>query len=131
MKKLWVLLFVASTVSLFANYGDGRPAAQGNSPNPGLQYHSPSPNLRGQYAANPAPQNPSLPEQHDQAFTSQIQRAVTAFFSGKYQDVSITLSKGYVTLTGTVPSQEDKQTLEKLFRGIYGVKGVNNQLSIQ
>ena len=131
MKNVLVLFIVASSVSLFADYGNVRPGTQGNTPSQGSQYYSPSPNLRGRYAADQTPQNPSPSAQNDQAFTSQIQRAVMAFFSGKYQEVSITLSKGYVTLTGTVPSQEDKETLEKIFRGIYGVQGVNNQLTIK
>lgn len=140
MKKLLILLIVASSVSLFANYNHSGYGSQGYGLNQngnnnqrqtqGSQYYPPTTNLRGRYAADQAPQNPSPNTQNDQSFTGQIQHAARAFFSGKYQDVSINLSKGYITLTGTVPSQEDKETLEKFFLGIYGVQGVNNQLTV-
>lgn len=140
MKNLLVLFIIASSVSLFADYNHSGYTNPGYGLNQngvkdqrqpqGSQYYSPTTNLRGRYADDQAPQNPSH-AQNDQGFTGQIQQAVRAFFSGKYQDVSITLSKGYITLTGTVPSQEDKETLEKFFRGIYGVQGVNNQLTIK
>ncbi len=131
MKRLLVLFIVASSVSLFADYRNSGNGTQGDSQPQGSQYYPPNPNLRGQYASDQAPQKPSPNVQNDQTFTSRIQKAVKAFYAGRYQDVSINWSKGHITLTGTVPSQEDKDTLENLFRGLYGVQGVNNQLTIK
>ena len=67
----------------------------------------------------------------DQILTTQIKNTLKSVFPSIYNDVSVTVSKGVVTLSGSVPSQTNKDNLEKLVRGIVGVKGVNNQLTVK
>jgi len=41
------------------------------------------------------------------------------------------VNNGNVTLTGTIPSQDDKNNLEQKVREMDGVQNVNNQVTVQ
>lgn len=82
-------------------------------------------------AQSPLQEIPEEVAADDQSITSRIQQALQAAFAGKYNNVSITVSRGYITLKGSVPSQEEKENLEQLIRSIFGVKGVTNQITIK
>ncbi len=44
--------------------------------------------------------------------------------------VSVNSSKGVVTLTGTVPTQDDKTKIEAIVKGVTGVTKVDNQITV-
>jgi hypothetical protein len=45
-------------------------------------------------------------------------------------DITATVTDGKVTLVGTVPSDEVKEKIEKLVRGVKGVKQIDNQIVV-
>jgi osmotically-inducible protein OsmY len=69
--------------------------------------------------------------QNDQQLTSKIQDSLRSAFSSKYNNVNATVNNGNVTLTGTVASQDDRNSLEEKVRGITGVQNINNQVRVQ
>jgi osmotically-inducible protein OsmY len=48
-----------------------------------------------------------------------------------FESVNVSANNGNVTLTGTVPTQDDKNSLEQKVRGMDGVQNVNNQVTVQ
>lgn len=48
-----------------------------------------------------------------------------------YDNVSVQINNGEVTLRGTVDSQNDKDKIEKKLRSIRGVRNVNNQITVR
>ena len=69
--------------------------------------------------------------QTDMQLQGKVQDSLRSSFSSKYNNVNATVSKGYVTLTGTVATQDDKMDLDKKVRTMDGVQGVNNQIMVQ
>lgn len=47
-----------------------------------------------------------------------------------YNDLTISISNGNVTITGRVDTDEDRADAESRVKGIQGVKGVNNQIQV-
>jgi len=84
-------------------------------------------NLTFLQAANSTPQNQNGTES---SVVTTLRKVITAAFSGKYNDVSVTLNKGGVSLSGSVASQEDKENLEQLFRSV-GLKNIDNQIIVR
>jgi osmotically-inducible protein OsmY len=70
-------------------------------------------------------------QNNDQRLTNQIQESLQSAFTSKYNNVNAYVNNGYVTLKGSVPTQEDKSALEQKVRNMEGVKGVNNQVTVQ
>lgn len=66
----------------------------------------------------------------DDILKTQVQNAL-ATYQAKYQNVTVTLSGGNITLQGTVGSQDDKNALGSLVGGIPGVRSVNNLVTVQ
>lgn len=66
---------------------------------------------------------------NDQQLTNNIQDSLRS--SNKYNHINATVNKGYVTLTGTVATPDDKMDLDKRVRNMEGVQGLDNQVMIQ
>jgi hypothetical protein len=66
----------------------------------------------------------------DTQLSSKIQSAL-GIIQGKYDNVTVTISGGNVTLQGTVNAQADKDSLGSLVGGISGVRSVNNLVTVQ
>lgn len=66
-----------------------------------------------------------------QLSTQEVQDSLRGMFVTKYNNVNASVNNGYVTLQGTVASQEDKNDLEQKVRKMDGVRGVNNQVTVQ
>lgn len=80
---------------------------------------------------NHADQNYQGTNQYDdQTLTSRIQDSLSSTFTNRYDNVTVTVNNGYVTLQGTVASQSDKDDLEKKVGSMDGVRGVKNQVTI-
>ena len=67
----------------------------------------------------------------DQRITARIRDALKSAFSNKFNNVTVTFSNGTVTLQGTVPTQDDKNTLDKIVHAVSGVRNVVNQVTVQ
>lgn len=67
----------------------------------------------------------------DQKMTTDIQDSIRSAFSDKYNRVQVRVNNGNVTLDGTVPSMDDRTSLEQKVRKIEGVRGVVNNVQVQ
>jgi osmotically-inducible protein OsmY len=66
----------------------------------------------------------------DEWLTTKIQSKFYLEESVKGADINVDTREGVVTLKGTVPSAEAKQTAEQIVRGTAGVQRVENQLQV-
>ena len=66
----------------------------------------------------------------DAAIQAEISKRITANPSFATQAITTTVSSGKVILVGNVPSNELKDSIEKLVRGVKGVKEVSNQIVV-
>lgn len=66
----------------------------------------------------------------DEWLTTKIQSKFYLEESVKGADINVDTREGVVTLKGTVPSVEAKQTAEQIARGTAGVQRVDNQLQV-
>jgi len=89
----------------------------------------------GDFATAPVNQNIEL---NSQDLSQRVKGTLTRESSGTQgllrqevaRNVQVTAEDGVVTLTGTVPSQKDKDMLEIRAREISGVKNVKNELTV-
>src|SRR5690349_294366 len=67
----------------------------------------------------------------DQELEGKIRDKISSgTFSKGYDQVNVKVKEGVVTLDGTVPTQDDKDKVEKEVRQMSGVKGLNSNLSV-
>ncbi len=68
----------------------------------------------------------------DSALTDRLQQTLrnNANTAPLAQDVNVSTQNGVVTLTGTVPSEQQRQLLDNLVRNVSGVKSVYDQMRI-
>lgn len=68
----------------------------------------------------------------DWVITTKVKSAIMAdaSLSATARLVSVNTTNGVVTLTGTVPTQEDSDRIAKIAQNVSGVVSVNNQLTI-
>lgn len=76
-------------------------------------------------------QNGRTTFQNDRDLTNKVQDSFRSAFSDKYDNVSVSVNNGNVVLTGSVASQDDKNSLEEKVRSVPGVKSINNQIRVQ
>lgn len=68
----------------------------------------------------------------DQEIARKVKEKLSGgWFSKGYDQVNVQVNQGNVTLQGTIPSWDDKETLEKEIRSIDGVKGLALRLNVQ
>lgn len=69
----------------------------------------------------------------DQALTERVQEALRSnnSVSGFAQNLQVSVRNGAVTLTGPVPGDQDRQTVDNLVRNVSGVVSVYDQLQVQ
>lgn len=86
------------------------------------------------YAQNklgPAYQNGGTISYNDRQLANKIKDSLSSSFSKKYDNVTVVVNKGTVTLTGTVASQDDQKDLVDIVRDVPGVENINNQVKVQ
>ncbi len=85
-------------------------------------------------------QSQSMPGQaSDRELAKQIKIALTTGSVGttgviaenQLTKIDVQVQNGTVTLTGSVASEQEKQTIQKQVAGMKGVQSVNNQLTVQ
>lgn len=81
----------------------------------------------GSSSSNSQNQNPSS-QQSDAHILKNIQNSLKSSY--KNYNINVHIKDGFVTITGVVFSDNDKQNIESEVRNIYGVKKVNNKLSV-
>lgn len=67
----------------------------------------------------------------DSAITSAINLEIIKSPELKYLKINVDSFRGYVTLTGVVPSKNAELKLLEIARGVRGVKGVKSNLMIE
>lgn len=67
----------------------------------------------------------------DSVITTKLKSALLADAEIKGTDVSVDTKQGQVTLTGTVKSEAQKERIEKIAKGIDGVKDVQDKLTVK
>lgn len=67
----------------------------------------------------------------DSVITTKLKSALLADAEIKGTDVSVDTKQGQVTLTGTVKSEAQKDRIEKIAKGIDGVKDVQDKLTVK
>ena len=70
--------------------------------------------------------------QPDSSISSQIRQALKSqpTVAAAAPNVQVTENNGVVTLTGTVPTEEDKRLIESVAKNTAGVAGINNNLGV-
>lgn len=67
----------------------------------------------------------------DQRLRKKVQDALAGgWFSKKYDQVQAFVTNGNVTLSGSVPTWDDKNDIDKKIRSMNGVRNLDNQISI-
>lgn len=128
MKKT-LAIFIFTAAASCMNAGCGSSNNSGNVHNQGryqgqnYQYQSNTQRQYNRYSQD------SQNQTDDQKMTTDFQKYLKD--SDKYSNVKATVSNGYVTLTGTVQTQEDKNAIEKKVRETKGVQGINSQITVQ
>ncbi|MCC5831732.1 MAG: BON domain-containing protein [Chlamydiales bacterium] len=66
----------------------------------------------------------------DQKANEQIRKGIQSYLKN-FRNVNFSIDDGVVTLSGSVPSDKDKENLEKAIRKIPGVKDVKNEIEVK
>jgi osmotically-inducible protein OsmY len=126
--KIVTLLGIGSCLLLAAGCSTERPAAYTTAPAYGGEIISSGPNG----ATMVVPGMPKTQIEADRDLESDLRSQM-----GRYGDLATTTpnvqiyaQSGTVTLTGTVPSQREREMIESLVRNQPGVVGVNDQLQV-
>ena len=127
------LLFISSqihdTTSENLTWSPARPITAITLPTPRPSASAQS--TRPAPAPTPAPAGGAADEvPDDAAIQAEISKRITANPNFATQAITTTVSKGKVILVGKVPTNELKDSLEKLVRDVKGVKEVNNQIVV-
>lgn len=123
MKKILVLLMLTLSAALLqadpacSDIGLAQPGY--NQPYPA---HTTNPNSPNKMA--------SPPEEGDQ-LTALIHNTLRNDQGSRFGNVSVRVNAGYVTLSGTVANQNDKNALEQLVLGIKGVNGITSRVTLK
>jgi hypothetical protein len=88
--------------------------------------------------ATPSPTAPVADRENNATTDVTDDTTIKAAIDKKLQDIAelspyaitITISRGSVTVVGTVPSDEVKEKIEKLVRAVKGVKQIDNQVVV-
>ncbi|HYG35516.1 MAG TPA: BON domain-containing protein [Clostridia bacterium] len=68
----------------------------------------------------------------DRALAGRVRQALnTSTLAHLSPNVNVYTQKGVVTLSGTVPTDQDRRILESMVRGTSGVSSINSQLEVQ
>src|SRR3954468_3267586 len=82
-------------------------------------------------AAPPAPSSSTANASTENTADTTLQTQVRQHFAGQNLDgVNVAVSDGVVTLTGSVPSKEDRKRAKELAKSVAGVKEVKEKLTI-
>ena len=109
----------------------GQPAPEQSS----INHPTPSPSAN---RATPSPTAAVADPENDATTNVTDDTTIKAAIDKKLQDIAelspyaitITISRGSVTVVGTVPSDEVKEKIEKLVRAVKGVKQIDNQVVV-
>jgi hypothetical protein len=109
----------------------GQPAPEQSS----INHPTPSPSAN---RATPSPTAAVADPENDATTNVTDDTTIKAAIDKKLQDIAelspyaitITISRGSVTVVGTVPSDEVKEKIEKLVRAVKGVKQIDNQIVV-
>jgi osmotically-inducible protein OsmY len=128
MKKFFILAMLASSAGLLHAQGYNNSQNQYGS----RQQYGNQSQYNYQYGQGQYGQSMQYGDTSDQSLTSQIQNTLSSSqYQGKYNNVNASVNSGNVTLTGTVNSQNDKDSLGSIIGGINGIRSVNNQVQVQ
>lgn len=105
-------------------------------PGPGTDPHghrppSPPPQSPSSRRSWDVPQAKSLAETPDVVLNSRVRAALISALSTAGQDIFPETKKGIVTLTGTVPSAQQRALAAQVAQKTRGVRGVKNQLQVK
>lgn len=134
MMNRWV--FVAGIAMATSLYG-GPEEQQVNRENSASQtrpevknrYHKRGDELLAEIDANmSAARQFSAPK--DEQLAESIRTKVLDTESNKYDRIGVVVNRGHVSLWGEVPTQQDKEYLEKQMAQIEGMRSFNNQLTV-
>lgn len=67
----------------------------------------------------------------DKSVESDVRDSLRGVFTDRFNNVNVQVRNGEVTLTGTVPTQEDKKDLEEKVRDMDGVRNVINRVMVK
>lgn len=67
----------------------------------------------------------------DQELAKKVRDKVDSAWSSKYDQISVFVNNGMVTLQGSVPTWKDKDNIEKAIRNLEGVRGLNSHITVQ
>jgi osmotically-inducible protein OsmY len=87
----------------------------------------------GRYSSpNQTDSSTSFNSQTDSTLTSQVQQSIKndTSLAGFSSGIMVNAQNGTITLTGSVPSEQDKQKVESMVKNTTGVVSVNNQLQV-
>lgn len=117
-KSIFLALVLGLNLSAFADYYQNQDA---------------SPSNDSYYSSDSQPNNTrSTSNVSDQELTKKINDKIgPGWFTKGYDQVNFQVNNGFVTLQGSVKTQEDKEKVEKIVRDIDGVKGVNSRIAVQ
>jgi hypothetical protein len=127
------LLFISSqihdTTSENLNWSPVRPTTAITLPTPRANPTAQS--TRPAATPTPAPAGGAAEEAPDDAaIQAEISKRITTNPNFATQAITATVSKGKVILVGKVPTNELKDSIEKLVLGVKGVKEVSNQIVV-
>jgi hyperosmotically inducible protein len=106
------------------------------SPNPmdpmSMHFHPPVTPAGGTVKKNPdVPQAKSLAETPDVILNSRVRASLIAARLTDAPDIIAETAHGVVTLSGTVPTGQERARAEQVARKVRGVKGVKNKLTVK
>ncbi len=67
----------------------------------------------------------------DAGITASVQSKLTADRMANFSRIDVDTERGVVTLTGVVPTVQDKERAARVVREVEGVKRLNNNLQVQ
>jgi osmotically-inducible protein OsmY len=137
-RSLYLLVFVLAIATAYSVSQQAAPTAkpmQTDSQNarPNDDAKTPGAVAKDQSATGAkvgGPDAPAVPENanaDDAALRTQVQQQ---FSTQGFNNVQVAVDAGKVTLTGSVPSKEDRKRAKELAKAVPGVKGVKEKLTI-
>ncbi|SRR6266511_610619 len=99
---------------------------------PGAMSHRPPTPMPSSGRRNmDVPQAKSLADTPDVVLNSRVHASLIAALSTSGQDIIPETTKGVVTLTGTVPTPQERARAEQVARKMRGVRAVKNRLTVK
>jgi hyperosmotically inducible protein len=97
----------------------------------GMSHRPPMPTHSTMPKSLQVPQAKSLADTPDVVLNSRVRAALLSALSTGGQDITAETTKGVVTLTGTVPTSQDRARAEQAAKRMRGVRGVKNRLTVK